>query len=369
MQKKSFYLAMALLAIVLVTATTILATETWRGPLFVKYPSSIELGADQSLLAFGGSIKDEPQQVDIWINCYTSPGDSVRFLLANQKPIFASGHVEADSFRVDFLFSPDQINPGIHMLKDQIDVVGKRIKFELVTQPMVFEFGQACPIFVTEIAIKKVGDSKWQAIDGFVPPDTPYAEGSQLTAVTGDFAEALGEVHGTIRSDRTETRVFYSFDGNKFPHGTKILLVSHLNSGIGTVQWAEGGDWSLELKVDWYGNFNWGDRSDLRAYIVAKATGVATANSTQPVEFALNQNYPNPFNPQTTISYDLAEPAQVTLTVYTVTGTEVARLVDSEQTGGHYSVEFDGQNLTSGTYIYVLKAGGRIQSRRMQLVK
>jgi len=95
------------------------------------------------------------------------------------------------------------------------------------------------------------------------------------------------------------------------------------------------------------------------------AIGLATA----PSAFGLQQNYPNPFNPQTTISYDLSESCSVTLTVYTVTGTEVARLVDSEQAGGHYTRIWDASGNPSGIYFYELRAGSFRQIKRMLLMK
>ena len=46
-----------------------------------------------------------------------------------------------------------------------------------------------------------------------------------------------------------------------------------------------------------------------------------------PKETALLPNYPNPFNPETWIPYQLAEPAEVTLTIYAVDGTVTRTLI------------------------------------------
>ena len=56
----------------------------------------------------------------------------------------------------------------------------------------------------------------------------------------------------------------------------------------------------------------------------AVVAGVLELQST-PREFALHQNFPNPFNPDTTIKYDLAESADVTLQIYNVLGQVVRR--------------------------------------------
>ncbi len=76
-----------------------------------------------------------------------------------------------------------------------------------------------------------------------------------------------------------------------------------------------------------------------------------------PKEYALMQNYPNPFNPTTRLEYNLPEKSLVTLKVYDILGREVATVVQKEdQETGEYQVEFHGENLASGVYIYRLDA-------------
>ncbi|PIT89506.1 peptidase S8, partial [Candidatus Kuenenbacteria bacterium CG10_big_fil_rev_8_21_14_0_10_36_11] len=82
-----------------------------------------------------------------------------------------------------------------------------------------------------------------------------------------------------------------------------------------------------------------------------------------------NQNYPNPFNPTTTISYSLPTASHVTLTVYNLTGQEVATLVDGQKSAGQYEVVFDASILPSGIYFYNLQTDEFNQIRHMQLVR
>ncbi len=86
-------------------------------------------------------------------------------------------------------------------------------------------------------------------------------------------------------------------------------------------------------------------------------------------EFALAQNYPNPFNPETNISYTLAEAANVSLKVFTVTGEEVATLVSANQNAGSFNVSFNAASLPSGLYFYRLNAGSFSDTRKMLLLK
>jgi hypothetical protein len=93
------------------------------------------------------------------------------------------------------------------------------------------------------------------------------------------------------------------------------------------------------------------------------------ATSRVPECFALSPNYPNPFNPLTTIAYDLLKVSDVTLTIYTITGQQVAVLVNTHQKAGHHTIRFDGSGFANGVYLYRLEAGGFVETRRMVLLK
>jgi len=88
-----------------------------------------------------------------------------------------------------------------------------------------------------------------------------------------------------------------------------------------------------------------------------------------PEQFELTSNYPNPFNPSTTISYALKEAGPVSLKIYDIRGAEVTELVNGYQESGHYSVHFSPQNISSGTYLYVLEAGSFREVKRMVYLK
>ncbi|PID55768.1 MAG: hypothetical protein CR986_10630 [Ignavibacteriae bacterium] len=86
-------------------------------------------------------------------------------------------------------------------------------------------------------------------------------------------------------------------------------------------------------------------------------------------DYSLAQNYPNPFNPVTTINYKIPNNGIVSLKVYDVLGEEVATLVNEYKTTGSYNVKFDGSNLTSGIYIYTIKAGDFKDTKKLMLMK
>jgi hypothetical protein len=98
-------------------------------------------------------------------------------------------------------------------------------------------------------------------------------------------------------------------------------------------------------------------------------TSVERVNDIIPAAYQLEQNYPNPFNPSTKIRYNIPEAGLVTLKVYNLLGQEVATLVNNEQVGGIYEVNFDAAALSSGIYFYTLDAKNFTSTKKMILIK
>ncbi len=93
-----------------------------------------------------------------------------------------------------------------------------------------------------------------------------------------------------------------------------------------------------------------------------------------PVQAALSQNYPNPFNPATTIEFQIAEPATISLRVFDILGREVATLAAGYYAAGSHEVRWDARAAASGVYLYRLQAtsGSRptaTMTRTMYLLK
>lgn len=106
------------------------------------------------------------------------------------------------------------------------------------------------------------------------------------------------------------------------------------------------------------------------------ATVLAEVQSGVPAEYALLQNTPNPFNPNTEICYDLLgdRSYRTRLEIFNDLGQKVRTLVNGAQAAGSYSVTWDGRNdqgqqLSSGMYLYRVVSGDFAQTRRMLLVK
>ncbi len=86
-------------------------------------------------------------------------------------------------------------------------------------------------------------------------------------------------------------------------------------------------------------------------------------------DYSLSQNYPNPFNPTTKINFSLPQSGFVTLEVYSITGERVAELISQEMASGRYNYEWNASYLSSGVYIYRIKAGNFSDIKKMILLK
>jgi cell wall-associated NlpC family hydrolase len=111
--------------------------------------------------------------------------------------------------------------------------------------------------------------------------------------------------------------------------------------------------------------------SNVHKYFLEEIVSVGN-NQVENLIFHLSQNYPNPFNPTTIIRYQIPKHIQnnnVTLKIFDVLGNEVATLVDDQKSVGNYQVTFNSENFSSGVYLYRLRAGNYILSKKMLLIK
>jgi hypothetical protein len=105
--------------------------------------------------------------------------------------------------------------------------------------------------------------------------------------------------------------------------------------------------------------------------------GVVTADVEKditPYTYKLYQNYPNPFNPSTRIRFEIAERQQVDVVIYDIRGFKVRTLSKKTFDPGFHVINWDGtddlgQLVSSGVYMYRVKAGDFIDHKKMTLVR
>jgi hypothetical protein len=89
-------------------------------------------------------------------------------------------------------------------------------------------------------------------------------------------------------------------------------------------------------------------------------------------EYLQLNNRPNPFNPATTITYHVPpdlDGMYGTLEVRDMHGRLVARPVEGQLQAGTHELTFDGSSHPSGMYLYQLRVGSRMVTRKMLLSK
>lgn len=118
-------------------------------------------------------------------------------------------------------------------------------------------------------------------------------------------------------------------------------------------------------------SFWYGDTEDVFGVLESKdvVNSVEQIGVGVPEVYTLGQNYPNPFNPTTNINFSIPESGLVTLKVYNILGQQVVELVNDFKSAGTYEVNFDASDLTSGMYVYTIKAGNFTATKKMMLLK
>ena len=128
---------------------------------------------------------------------------------------------------------------------------------------------------------------------------------------------------------------------------------------------------------DLAGNWRvWNERIDLGCFEYASEPWVSNDDPFIPSlqHFVLQQNYPNPFNPETTISFEMAEPALVSLEIFNARGQKLRTLLNGHYGAGSHSILWDGCDengcsVPSGLYFYKMISGKHSSSRKMVLMK
>ena len=240
-----------------------------------------------------------------------------------------------------------------------------------------------------------------------VPWQEPFSE--RKVYFESDYADALGERLTCIGLD-WETKVKYAHLPSRVVQSTVTV-----KDVAGDVAFGFGNDNAVMKKWEWHDRDtikitaslkeHCAETNTLRVYINGEYKGTDSSRpvdgapplqpqirpemdtlsvfwedmSQVPSETVLLSNYPNPFNPETWIPYHLAEPADVTLTIYSVEGKVVRRLDLGHQAAGYYQSKsraayWDGRNavgerVASGVYFYTLTAGDFAATQKMLIMK
>jgi hypothetical protein len=98
------------------------------------------------------------------------------------------------------------------------------------------------------------------------------------------------------------------------------------------------------------------------------ATGIEE-NAPIPSQFTVLQSYPNPFNAQTTIQYSLPKQSDVTIDIFDILGRKIETIAEGTKPAGEHQVIWNASRQASGVYFYRIKAGDKVETKKMVLMK
>lgn len=132
-------------------------------------------------------------------------------------------------------------------------------------------------------------------------------------------------------------------------------------------------DWDIEYfyRVSAYLGY-WTDHSETESIILEWLN--LTDKELVPGTYIVSQNYPNPFNPSTTLRYSMSKGELVNIAVYDMSGRLVKGLLNGYQNAGYNSIQWNatnnqGQSVSAGMYICIIKIGSYNTSKKMLLLK
>jgi len=88
-----------------------------------------------------------------------------------------------------------------------------------------------------------------------------------------------------------------------------------------------------------------------------------------PSSFKLHHPYPNPFNPEVKITFDIAKPGLVKLSVYDIQGRLIETLQEGWISAGSKEIFWRAKGLASGAYIVSLEKEGEKSLKKIILLK
>jgi hypothetical protein len=237
-------------------------------------------------------------------------------------------------------------------------------------------------------------ETNWTLLTPAMITSLTYLDESWVTAATGTYKWAIKAVY---TSDVLSLGVFSNtVVKDAVPTGNLVGVVRNqenypimgatITAGQFTTTTTANGSYNLLLPADVYTVVcsapTYNAQTQLNVLISVSQTTtlnftlspVANIDEVQVLATALNGNYPNPFNPETTISYDVKNPAPVKIEIFNTKGQLIRTLVNETKSKGQYRIIWNGKDnngnpVASGVYQYRMRAGDYKSSRRMMLMK
>ncbi|SVB14964.1 uncharacterized protein METZ01_LOCUS167818 [marine metagenome] len=215
----------------------------------------------------------------------------------------------------------------------------------------------------TDAEVSFSGDSIPDPGDGFSIDLVLTNEGSDL-GVENITAQLITENQPCIQSSSGNTLFFgdISPGSSTDPSGGSIVTIISEDCAPGT-------NIIIPVNIMADGIQFWQDQ-----IVISVSALFAVDDPMVPFEFTLLPAVPNPFNPVTEIQFDVPQLGSVQLNVFDLLGRPIKNLVNDFKSPGTYRVIWDakdntGHRLSAGMYLYQLRSGNYVQTRKMVLLK
>ncbi len=215
------------------------------------------------------------------------------------------------------------------------------------------------------------------------PPQ--FTQGSSTTRAIAEDAISYTDIGEPISATDTDPYDTLTYRFAPEPFGTSDADIFGIDSSSGQLYTYDELDYeeqtSYTVVVDVSDGNGGMDRITVTIYVrdVAGAAPSLETSTIIPKKTELLTNFPNPFNPETWIPYQLAKPAEVTLTIYDIRGVVVRELKLGHQPAGIYhnrtrAIHWDGRNafgekVATGIYFYTFTAGDFTATRKLLIRK
>jgi agmatine deiminase len=172
--------------------------------------------------------------------------------------------------------------------------------------------------------------------------------------------EYSSPVNVEIESEHDDAIIYYTLDGSEPSEESSIYIEPIPIETSAVVKAMALADRYLPSEV-------------ISVEYVIKDVGI-TGDEVSGAETKLVSAYPNPFNPGTNISFELARPAHVEISIYNIKGHVLKNLIDDFYPHGNHVHYWDGtdnsgKEVAAGVYFYKMKTGNYSAIKKMIMLK
>ena len=100
-----------------------------------------------------------------------------------------------------------------------------------------------------------------------------------------------------------------------------------------------------------------------------EACELSTAHNNGVTKLAISNVYPNPFNPQLNIDYQVQNLGNISIEIHDINGKLVDEIFNGTRSPGHFSMNWDAGQYTSGLYFIHLRSRNQVQVQKALLLK